>query len=36
MKQAEREERDRARDVARRNASRMAMEDLQVRAPAST
>ena len=30
MRQAERDERDRAREVTRRNASRMAMEDLQV------
>ena len=30
MRQAERDERDKAREVTRRNASRMAMEDLQV------
>ena len=33
MRQAERDERDRAREVTRRNASRMAMEDLQVMPP---
>lgn len=30
VKQAQQEERDKAREVTRRNASRMAMEDLQV------
>ena len=33
VKQAEKEERDKAREVTRRNASRMAMEDLQVKPP---
>ena len=31
VKQAQQEERDKAREVTKRNASRMAMEDLQVR-----